>query len=276
MFVAPSVLSGARQRLPPPAAAALRPRQVGSIRRSRPPPQAAARRFVADSSSGRRVVVFASAEGVSGADGGRDVLDVLLDDAQPQSFSSAAPAADVDDAAVSLLFRTGERELDAVPAAPASAEDDVGSVLDAVFDSREPATPAVIRQRDPFTPPDARDGMLAQGLLEGTLGISVERSGLEPCLGGALTQKAVFVDEITCIGCTNCAMTGDLEDVIQEAIDTCPVECISWVPFHSLSELEEVRDNTEMIPVGCVGETSARFRRKKPVKEVRHNEYKDW
>ena len=60
----------------------------------------------------------------------------------------------------------------------------------------------------------------------------------------------VFVDEISCIGCTNCvgvcpktfAMMNeehgrarvlrqdvDTVDLLQEAIDTCPVNCISWV-----------------------------------------------
>ncbi|MGA0997256.1 MAG: 4Fe-4S domain-containing protein, partial [Vulcanococcus sp.] len=34
---------------------------------------------------------------------------------------------------------------------------------------------------------------------------ATERSGLEPVLGGALRQKAVWVDEAVCIGCRYCA-----------------------------------------------------------------------
>ena len=77
------------------------------------------------------------------------------------------------------------------------------------------------------------------------------RTGLEPSLGGALREKAVWVDESDCIGCRYCAhvasntfvmvpetgrcravrQDGDSIDRIQEAIDTCPVDCIHWVDF---------------------------------------------
>ena len=85
-----------------------------------------------------------------------------------------------------------------------------------------------------------------------------DRSGLEPELGGQLRQKGVYVDELTCIGCKHCAhvspnifyieenigrarvynQDGDEEDTIQEAIDTCPVDCIHWVKFEELDDLE--------------------------------------
>jgi ferredoxin len=88
-----------------------------------------------------------------------------------------------------------------------------------------------------------------------------ERSGLEPELGGHVRQKGVYVDEITCIGCKHCAhvspntfyiepehgrsrvfnQDGDLEELIQEAIDTCPVDCIHWVDYAELKELEAKR-----------------------------------
>jgi ferredoxin len=88
-----------------------------------------------------------------------------------------------------------------------------------------------------------------------------ERSGLEPELGGVVRQKGVYVDEITCIGCKHCAhvarntffieedygrsrvlrQDGDLEEVIQEAIDTCPVDCIHWVDYTELKKLEVER-----------------------------------
>ena len=77
------------------------------------------------------------------------------------------------------------------------------------------------------------------------------RTGLEPSLGRALREKAVWVDESDCIGCRYCAhvasntfvmvpgtvscravrQDGDSIDRIQEAIDTCPVDCIHWVDF---------------------------------------------
>jgi len=77
-------------------------------------------------------------------------------------------------------------------------------------------------------------------------------------LGGALCEKAVWVDESECIGCRYCAhvasntfvmepnlgrsrairQDGDSTDRIQEAIDTCPVDCIHWVAFESLPALQ--------------------------------------
>ena len=85
-------------------------------------------------------------------------------------------------------------------------------------------------------------------------------SGRDPVLGGKLKEKAVWVDERKCIGCTYCGSVatntfcmepeqgrarafrqdGDNEDLIQEAIDTCPVDCIEWVPFEELNQLREV------------------------------------
>lgn len=96
-----------------------------------------------------------------------------------------------------------------------------------------------------------------------------ERSGFEPELGGVLRQKGVYVDEITCIGCKHCAhvarntfyiepdygrsrvirQDGDPEEVIQEAIDTCPVDCIHWVDYTELKGLEEERQYQVIPPV---------------------------
>jgi ferredoxin len=81
-------------------------------------------------------------------------------------------------------------------------------------------------------------------------------------------QKGVYVDEITCIGCKHCAhvarntffieedygrsrvlrQDGDMEEVIQEAIDTCPVDCIHWVDYTELKNLEEDR-KYQVIPI---------------------------
>ena len=90
-----------------------------------------------------------------------------------------------------------------------------------------------------------------------------ELSGRDPVLGGKLREKAVWVDERKCIGCTYCSSVatntfamepeqgrarafrqdGDSDELIQEAIDTCPVDCIDWVSFEDLIKLEEVIEN---------------------------------
>jgi ferredoxin len=97
-----------------------------------------------------------------------------------------------------------------------------------------------------------------------------DRSGLEPELGGDVRQKAVYVDEVTCIGCKHCAhvapntfyieseygrsrvfnQDGDLEELIQEAIDTCPVDCIHWVDYSNLRDLEEQRKSQKIKHLG--------------------------
>ena len=85
------------------------------------------------------------------------------------------------------------------------------------------------------------------------------QTGDEPVLGGELRQKAVWVEETDCIGCRYCAhvasntflmiaetgrcrairQDGDSIERIQEAIDTCPVDCIHWVDFEHLIELRQ-------------------------------------
>ena len=90
-----------------------------------------------------------------------------------------------------------------------------------------------------------------------------ELSGRDPVLGGRLREKAVWVDERKCIGCTYCSSVatntfamepeegrarafrqdGDSDELIQEAIDTCPVDCIDWVSFEDLIKLKEVIKN---------------------------------
>ena len=83
-------------------------------------------------------------------------------------------------------------------------------------------------------------------------------------------QKAVWGDESVCIGCTYCSCVatntfvmeplagraravrqdGDRSDVIQEAIDTCPVNCIEWVRFE---ELDELRLKLQSKPLRSLG-----------------------
>lgn len=104
--------------------------------------------------------------------------------------------------------------------------------------------------------------------LGGQLRQAESRTGLEPELGGQLRQKGVYVDELTCIGCLHCAhvarntfyiepdygrsrvyrQDGDSEEIIQEAIDTCPVDCIHWVDYTELKQLEADRKH-QVIPV---------------------------
>jgi len=109
-----------------------------------------------------------------------------------------------------------------------------------------------------------------------------EPTGFEPVLGGALRQKAVWVDEAVCIGCRYCAhvatntfvvepdwgrsralrQDGDSTERIQEAIDTCPVDCIHWVPYEDLPALEDRSRSLELLPLGLP--TPARPRRTLP------------
>ena len=85
------------------------------------------------------------------------------------------------------------------------------------------------------------------------------QTGDEPVLGGELRQQAVWVEETDCIGCRYCAhvasntflmiaetgrcrairQDGDSIERIQEAIDTCPVDCIHWVDFEHLIDLRQ-------------------------------------
>eukprot|EP00814_Leptocylindrus_danicus_P010446 CAMPEP_0116031250 /NCGR_PEP_ID=MMETSP0321-20121206/17392_1 /TAXON_ID=163516 /ORGANISM="Leptocylindrus danicus var. danicus, Strain B650" /LENGTH=437 /DNA_ID=CAMNT_0003506319 /DNA_START=248 /DNA_END=1562 /DNA_ORIENTATION=+ len=84
------------------------------------------------------------------------------------------------------------------------------------------------------------------------------RVELDEDTGEPIRTQMVYVDEHTCIGCTNCAMVaqstffmeedlgrarvfqqwGDDEETIQVAIETCPVDCIHYVPYEELKRLE--------------------------------------
>ena len=83
-------------------------------------------------------------------------------------------------------------------------------------------------------------------------------SGFEPVLGGQLKEKAIWVDESNCIGCQYCVhvanntfivdedlgrarvirQNGDSLETVQEAMDTCPVDCMHWVDFEDLEDLD--------------------------------------
>ena len=95
-----------------------------------------------------------------------------------------------------------------------------------------------------------------------------DRSGLEPELGGIVRQNGVYVDEVTCIGCKHCAhvarntfyiepdygrsrvirQDGDSEELIIEAIETCPVDCIHWLDYTEVKKHEEERQY-QVIPL---------------------------
>jgi ferredoxin len=122
----------------------------------------------------------------------------------------------------------------------------------------------------------------AEPELGGHLRVAQSLSGLEPELGGVFRQRGVYVDEPTCIGCRHCALVarntfyieegygrsrvfrqdGDAEDVVQEAIDTCPVDCIHWVDYERLKALElERRDQVISMPGAAVDSALRRKRR---------------
>jgi ferredoxin len=115
-----------------------------------------------------------------------------------------------------------------------------------------------------------------------TAATAPQRTGQEPVLGGQLRERAVWVDEAVCIGCRYCAhvagntfvvepewgrsrairQDGDSSERIQEAIDTCPVDCIHWVAYEDLPGLRERLGQQELQPLGhpC----AARIRRTLP------------
>ncbi len=113
---------------------------------------------------------------------------------------------------------------------------------------------------------DHRSGLEPE--LGGALRDAQARTGLEPELGGQFRQTGVYVDELTCIGCTHCAhvarrtfyiepdygrarvicQSGDSEELVQEAIDTCPVNCIHQVDYTELRQLERDRQH-QVIPI---------------------------
>ncbi|MGL5033519.1 MAG: ferredoxin [Microcystaceae cyanobacterium] len=115
---------------------------------------------------------------------------------------------------------------------------------------------------------DDRSGLEPE--LGGLLRSLVDRSGLEPELGGLEREKGVYVDEMTCIGCKHCAhvapntffiepsygrsrvfnQDGDQEAILQEAMDTCPVDCIHWVGYSQLTDLEEQRKEQQIKLLG--------------------------
>ncbi|WP_320666937.1 ferredoxin [Prochlorococcus sp. MIT 1307] len=112
--------------------------------------------------------------------------------------------------------------------------------------------------------------------------VFIEPNGKEPCLGGQLREQAVWVDESICIGCRYCAhvatntfviepdlgrsrairQDGDSTELIQEAIGTCPVNCIHWVPFEQLDDLRARLDALDLQDLGKLPQVSRRNQRR--------------
>ncbi len=108
-------------------------------------------------------------------------------------------------------------------------------------------------------------------------------NGREPILGGQLREKAVWVDESTCIGCRYCShvatntfvieqywgrsravrQDGDSTELIQEAINTCPVDCIHWVRFEELETLRAQLDEFDFQSLGMPQKSSRRIKSRK-------------
>lgn len=152
------------------------------------------------------------------------------------------------------------------------------------------------------TTQQAKDGEEKRSHLEPELGGILrdagDRSGFEPELGGVLRQKGVYVDEVTCIGCLHCAhvarntfyiepdygrsrvvrQDGDSDELIQEAIDTCPVDCIHWVDYTELKRLEHERQYQVIPVIGYPVEEAVvaahRRRRKQQLKSRKKAKYR--
>lgn len=97
-------------------------------------------------------------------------------------------------------------------------------------------------------------------------------AGSNPFLDTEAARDHAFVDEYSCIGCKNCANTAEktfaIEDefgrarvqrqdgnhpaLVQEAIDTCPVNCIHWVSASQLALLEDEMRRVERVSVGTM------------------------
>ncbi len=123
--------------------------------------------------------------------------------------------------------------------------------------------------------------------LGGILRNGAQRSGLEPELGGGLRQKALYVDEVTCIGCGLCAWVarntfylepehgrsrvinqqGDDDVLLEEAVQSCPVDCIHRVDMNELPPLEEARQYQVITTIG-LPPTSRKVRSRKNLRRL--------
>ncbi|KAI8551385.1 hypothetical protein RHMOL_Rhmol06G0181900 [Rhododendron molle] len=96
-------------------------------------------------------------------------------------------------------------------------------------------------------------------------------TAINPFLDDSCPKDLAFVDEFSCIGCKNCAnlapdVFGIEEDfgrarvysqsgrpeLVQQAIDSCPVDCIHWTSAPQLSLLEDEMRRVERVNVGLM------------------------
>uniref|UniRef100_A0A1D1YAS5 Chaperone protein dnaJ 10 n=1 Tax=Anthurium amnicola TaxID=1678845 RepID=A0A1D1YAS5_9ARAE len=96
-------------------------------------------------------------------------------------------------------------------------------------------------------------------------------TSINPFLDDTSLKDHAFVDEFSCIGCKNCAnVASDVfqieEDfgrarvfcqsgnpnLVQQAIDSCPVDCIHWTSAEQLSLLEDEMRRVERVNVGLM------------------------
>ncbi|KAL5573790.1 hypothetical protein UlMin_023387 [Ulmus minor] len=96
-------------------------------------------------------------------------------------------------------------------------------------------------------------------------------TAINPFLDDSCLKDLAFVDEFSCIGCKNCANVapdvfsieedfgrarvynqgGDLE-LVQQAIESCPVDCIHWTSAPQLSLLEDEMRRVERVNVAMM------------------------
>ncbi|KAL6286244.1 hypothetical protein ACE6H2_010634 [Prunus campanulata] len=96
-------------------------------------------------------------------------------------------------------------------------------------------------------------------------------TAVNPFLDDSTTRDHAFVDEFSCIGCKNCAnVAPDVfgieedfgrarvysqcgnPDLVQQAIDSCPVDCIHWTSAAQLSLLEDEMRRVERVNVALM------------------------
>lgn len=97
-------------------------------------------------------------------------------------------------------------------------------------------------------------------------------TAINPFLDDTSPKDHVFVDEFSCIGCKNCAnvcsevfmieedfgrarahnQQQGTSDLVQQAIDSCPVDCIHWTSAAQLSLLEDEMRRVERVNVALM------------------------
>ncbi|XP_042067569.1 chaperone protein dnaJ C76, chloroplastic-like [Salvia splendens] len=96
-------------------------------------------------------------------------------------------------------------------------------------------------------------------------------TAINPFFDDSSTKDHVFVDEFSCIGCKNCANVcsevfaieedfgraraynqAGMLDKVQQAVESCPVDCIHWTSAAQLSLLEDEMRRVERVNVALM------------------------